>query len=662
MVHPIINKAINTTLFILITGFIVSCDDFLDREPLDTVAPEAYFTEEAHLAAYTINLYSILPSHSEWEYGFARDVHTDNQVAKTESNIFVPIQHRVPQDGGDWDFSTIYQCNYFFSRVLPQYERGEIRGNQDNIRHYIGEMYFLRAYQYFSRLQALGDFPILTEVLEDNQEVLAQHSVRAPRNEVARFILSDLDKAIEMLKAESIDGKKNRLSKACAYLLKSRVALYEGTWLKYFKGTAFVPNGEGWPGAKMDYNQGYQFPSGSIDDEINYFLDQAIEAADQVASSVDLVENTGTVQQSADEPANPYMDMFSADDLSVYEEVLLWRDYDDGLGVNNNVPIECRGDGQTGLTRGFVDCFLMSNGLPTYDSESDYNDETIFDVRKNRDSRLYVFMKEPGQVNIFTNVGIADQQYPIELYPPIVGTYTTPTGYLIRKGNNPDGIHHINGHGFIGCPIFRAAEAYLNYVEAYYERYGQLGGNCDKYWTAIRDRAHLPRYDITISRTDVSKEAVNDWGAYSAGKLIDATLYNIRRERRCEFIGEGLRNMDLHRWRSMDQMIDTPYFVEGMKIWGEMQDWYKDEKGKSTLIYGGSDANVSSPELSDYLRPYQIKENSPAYDGYQWKMAHYLSPIATKHFQMTASDANYEQSIIYQNPGWPYTPNVSAEY
>ena len=658
MKHSIINQFI----YLCIASFIVSCDDFLDREPLDTIVPEVYFTEESHLAAYTINLYSILPTHTAWDYGFARDIHTDNQVAKTESNIFVPIQYRVPQDGGDWNFSTIYQCNYFLNTVIPRYENNEIRGNKENIRHYIGEMYFLRAYQYFNSLQALGDFPIVTDVFEDNQEVLVEHSIRAPRNEVARFILNDLDKAIEMMKAESIDGKRNRLSRPCAYLLKSRVALYEGTWLKYFKGTAFVPNGKDWPGSKMEYNQNYQYPSGNIDNEINYFLEQAIEAAEQVASSVALVENTGTIQQAETDPSNPYMDMFSDDDLSEYEEVLLWRDYDDGLGVTNNVPIESRGDGQTGLTRGYVDCFLMSNGLPTYDPESGYKDETIFDVRKNRDSRLYVFMKEPGQTNIYTNVGIADQQYPIELYPPIIGTYVTPTGYLIRKGNNPDGIHHINGHAFIGCPVFRAAEAYLNYVEAYYERYRNLGGNCAKYWTAIRDRAHLPNYEFTISKTDVTKEAPNDWGAYSAGHLVDATLYNIRRERRCEFIGEGLRNMDLHRWRSMDQMIDTPYFVEGMKIWGEMQHWYDDENGNSTLIYGNNDANVSSPELSDYLRPYQIKENSPAYEGYRWKMAHYLSPIATKHFQLTAPGSNYEESVIYQNPGWPYAPNMNAEY
>ena len=44
----------------------------------------------------------------------------------------------------------------------------------------------------------------------------------------------------------------------------------------------------------------------------------------------------------------------------------------------------------------------------------------------------------------------------------------------------------------------------------------------------------------------MSKEAENDWGAYTGGSVIsDKTLYNIRRERRCEFLAEGLRYMDL---------------------------------------------------------------------------------------------------------------------
>lgn len=71
-------------------------------------------------------------------------------------------------------------------------ETGSIKGNSTNIKHYIGEGYFLRAYQYFYRLRKLGDFPIIKEVLPDNKEALVEASKRQPRNEVARFILQDL--------------------------------------------------------------------------------------------------------------------------------------------------------------------------------------------------------------------------------------------------------------------------------------------------------------------------------------------------------------------------------------------------------------------------------------------------------------------------------------
>ncbi|MFY9362778.1 MAG: RagB/SusD family nutrient uptake outer membrane protein, partial [Dysgonamonadaceae bacterium] len=126
----------------------------------------------------------------------------------------------------------------------------------------------------------------------------------------------------------------------------------------------------------------------------------------------------------------------------------------------------------------------------------------------------------------------------------------------------------------------------------------------DEYWRAIRSRAGVDTdYGRTIAATYMSKEALNDWGAFSRGVVINPTLYNIRRERRSELMAEALRYMDLRRWRAMDQMIDNPYHIEGIKIWGEMQNWYKNEDGTSKLVYGTNDANVSSPERSMYLRP-----------------------------------------------------------
>jgi len=41
-------------------------------------------------------------------------------------------------------------------------------------------------------------------------------------------------------------------------------------------------------------------------------------------------------------------------------------------------------------------------------------------------------------------------------------------------------------------------------------------------------------------------------------------------------MAEGFRNMDLRRWRSMDQMITQPYHVEGFNLWDEMYGLGKD--------------------------------------------------------------------------------------
>ena len=119
-------------------------------------------------------------------------------------------------------------------------------------------------------------------------------------------------------------------------------------------------------------------------------------------------------------------------------------------------------------------------------------------------------------------------------------------------------------------------------------------------------------------------------------------------------MAEGLRNMDLHRWRSMDQMITKPYHILGMNLWQEMYgwDWYKDSNSNSILKEG---ENVSPRSFSTYLAPYHITANNIVYNGYKWNMAHYLDPIAAEHFLVTSSGGDLNSSPIYQNPGWPMT-------
>lgn len=640
-----------------------SCmDDFLDREPKSTISPEDYLWTEEQLLSFSIARYPVIfETHESGSFGiFGKDKDTDNQAYINASNIYAPGQYKVGQSGGAWDFTNIYQLNYFLETVLPRWENGEISGTDGGVKHCIGEIYFLRAWEYFKKMQQFGDFPIVTQTFPDEMDILVEASKRAPHTEVARFILSDLDKAIELLQDESPDKAKNRLNKACAHLVKSRVALYEATWLKYFKNTAFVPNGPGWPGAEKDYNANYQFQSGSIDAEIEWLLDKAIEHSAIVANSYALTPNNGNFQQSLSETENEYFTMFCNTDMTKYSEVLLWRKYNYfGIGIGNVVGEHAAGGNYgVGLTRGYVDSFLANDGLPIYASSQYQGDDYLADVRKNRDSRLHIFLKEPDQKNILipsTKLPAIPQVEPYPILASAQPATAYATGYTIRKGLNANA----DDSKSVGCILFRASEAYLNYMEAYYERYGSLDAAASNYWKLLRDRAIVNNnFNATIAATDMSIEAKNDWGAYSANVLVDATLYNIRRERRCELLAEGFREMDLRRWRSMDQMIITKYHIEGFKLWGPMQEWYKDGS-KWLITWGSASASVSDPAVSGvYLRPYQKTKKEFVYDGYSWHMAHYLTPIALEHFLITSVGKEVEDSPIYQNPEWPIEANV----
>ena len=295
---------------------VTSCNDFLEMEPPSNVTPESYFQNADQLGAYAISQYqSLFTSHSGWGFGnqVNGDGGTDNMVGQSaNTSRFTANLWQVSQTG-DLGLGLIRYCNYFFETVLPRNEAGGYSANQALANHYIGEMYFIRAWVYFSRLQTYGDYPIVTEVLEDNTDDLIAHGKRMPRNEVADFIIQDLDRAIPLLYNQGEGGfANNRINKQVAQLVKSRVALYEATYEKYHRGTGRVPGDEGWPGERVHPNYTLD-----VDAHVNQLLTIAMEAAKEVADRITLTENTMVLDQN---PAsyttgwNPYFEMFASTD------------------------------------------------------------------------------------------------------------------------------------------------------------------------------------------------------------------------------------------------------------------------------------------------------------------------------------------------------------
>ena len=597
-------------LLLGVTLGLTSCDDYLDKEPESNVTPASFFTSADDLAAYTVNLYGVLTSIAPGSYGmstFAYDNATDNQAGTDYSSRWVPGNWKVGQSGGAWDFGNIRSVNYFLDQVLPKFEAKQISGAEAHVRHYIGEAYFLRAYLYLDKLQSLGDFPIVLTALPDDKETLVEASKRQPRYKVAQQILDDLDKALGLL-MESAPGGKNRISRDAALLLRSRAALFEATWEKYHKGTAFVPGGPGWPGKAEDI-QGFD-----IDSSINHFLDEAMKSSKELGDKLvdNLVENTDTPegQNASLASINPYYTMFCDKDMSGYSEVLMYRAFDkDKANVTHNIQMQLqRNGGGTGWTRGLVNSFLMRNGLPIYAAGSGYNPEWenqgIKATLQDRDSRIQIFTKMDGSVENYTSDGANT----VDLSWTVKGNNETRivTGYAVKKGKNYDVLQQLNhDYGQSGSIVFRGTEALLNYMEASWLKNNTIDATADKYWRALRTRAKVdPDYNKTIAATNMQEEAKWDFGAYSHGQLVDATTYNIRRERRDEFIGEASRWEDLIRWRACDQV--NGYQIEGMKYWGTVYEgtWLDGETNLTICLLSHRAYSVRQQRVTRPILPH----------------------------------------------------------
>lgn len=661
-----------------------SCDDFLDRKPLDQVSPDVYYKTAEQLGGFTFNYYgAIFPNNSGWWAGVATfDNGTDNQAnGGGNAGMFLQDQWLVPTSGGI-GFNAIRNVNKFINETEQKITNGQVTGDAALINQYMGEAYFIRAMLYFDKLKNYGDYPIELKELNIDAD-LAAASKRQPRNLVARQILSDMDKAIDKLQVNT--AGKLRINKYAALAFKSSIALYEGTFEKYHRGTGRVPGDANWPGKSKEWNKDFKIDQEA---EVNYFLDQAMDAAKKVSDAVPLT-TTNSHEMNPKSVGqyngwNPYYDMFASEDLSKFPEVLMWRQFNLERSVAHLTSNKLRTGSATGWTRGLVESFLMKNGLPIYAAGSGYtNDKTIDEVKKNRDERLQLFIF--GESDVLAcdqnSINVANEKKPesekvsivkLQLANLIVSNQEQKdvTGYRQRKfyNYNPDMQKGQVFSDVSGQILIRVEEAMLNYMEASYLRKGQIDATARGYWEALRERAGITALiETTINATNMAYEAdVNrasyDWGAFSAGKPVDKTLYSIRRERRNELAGEGFRNDDLIRWAALDQVKN--YQVEGINFWDETykSPLLKDKEGNSLIVADGGDkATMSAKELSKYIRPYQMNKKYNLYNGYTFYQAHYLSPFSVQEMILCSPDGTVENSYLYQNLYWPLTASSQAE-
>ena len=488
-----------------------SCEDMLDRPPLDQIGNDQYWKTSSDLEKYVTQFYQVFPTYyNPKESGiFAADAYYgSDDVIMNEVNETLNGSRPVTNGAGgsNWSWSTIRSVNTFFDNYKKCTDAFGLWSQ------YLGEAHFFRAYLYFDKVKAFGDVPWYNKALNMDDEDL--YKARDPRTLVVDSIISDLDKAIEYCKPiKEVSGGTNRISKEVALLFKSRVALHEGSWQKYHAGTPFAT-----PGA-----------------DPNKYFRIAVDAAEQLMNGSYSVGLYGNTPQK-------FGEMFGLDNMAGCQEVLLWKKYDKALSLSHDsqVYVTTRTNGRS-ATLELVESFLSKDGdIIDYREVAKEKKGTQFlnFLKENSDPRLAQSIWTPGDLMWDNANGTTYFELP---YIGQSGEFINTTGLQVRKGVNP---HSIGAGGFWGgdCVtghiIFRYAEALLNYAEAKCE----LGETVDydKSINLLRKRVGMPNFKV---QKDVNAKRFSDYG-YD----ITDELFEIRRERRVELAFEGFRLNDYKRW------------------------------------------------------------------------------------------------------------------
>lgn len=530
------------------TGLLItSCSDFLDVDPHDAIS-DAAVRQSVDLAEANLNdCYTWVEGENENGVPFAS--YTDDMYHRTGYATEVYNLGNVSCDnynvgysearGNTWYF--YYQGIKAVNNLLENLEDLEVTdGTSDATRktEITGQAYFLRAFFYHQLYSLYGRVPIVDHTFDIDSE-WAQ--TRASMDSVADFIVSDCDKAAELLPTayESSDDF-GRATKGAALAVKARTLLYKASPLF---GT---PSAEKWQAA-----------------------------ADAQKAVIDLNVYSLTSVSSASDYAGIFYN--PQDPEIIFEKLYNTKDPEGGaLNYLFQAPI--------GYYSGYYGWGIW---LPTYNAANVYQNadgsefemqnvkeyeiqkpevidgETVYTPTKiqatetapwkGREMRFYANFLYDGVL-----WGYGDANHAIGIYEPgepgaevgeqspsnTSGEYwnATKTGYYLRKFLNPD--YDNDSEEIMDVTpwiFFRLSEIYLNYAECQIE----LGNNAEAltYINLVRTRVGLPE---------------------ATGKDIRAEY---EYERRVELMFEGQRFFDLRRWQRMPEAFSGDNLPTGLKIY-----------------------------------------------------------------------------------------------
>jgi hypothetical protein len=494
-----------------------SCSkDFLDRTPSDQLSSETFFTQEKDLVYATNACYAAFAK-SDWgdqSWGYSTtllkiEVATDNAF---DGHSWNPLYDIANGNGTTYDGYATYYWNERYrgiqrvNRALEGAEKIE-KINPIVKANLVAQLKFLRAYFYFDLTYLFGDVPYYRNSITPGDVTPvdgkpAPLAARIDRNTILADMVKDLDDAAVALPDSYSGSDVGRVTKGAAKALKARILLTQASWAEYWNETTNVTWQDASDAAKAVIDLGTYQLYPDFDKLFTY---------DGIGNSEVIFD----LQESLTEKQTNYTTMnFGPNSITAW---------------SSGTPLQS-----------LVNDFPMANGKDITDPASGYDPKKQFE---NRDPRLHATILYPGHewgnsntpfgagvYNTVPNLTDADFGGKKIIPGDMVGDGTgggwnkTVTGYNFYKYIMfEDFANGVMWDGSVHLILIRYTDILLMYAEAQAE----LGNFAEAttYINMIRARAGVGEYTSNV------------------------TLEDVRKERRIELAFEGLRLLDIRRWK-----------------------------------------------------------------------------------------------------------------
>lgn len=507
------NRFINKYLILaFISALLVSCE--LKEMPLDTANKESVFGSENGLKLYATSFYDWLPS--------ANNIHQADAVSDyiarrdvpdfiREGNVYSPTTNDNTSASGyslvalgedwNWDWGALRNINHFLEN------NNNPKVSSSTRLHYDGIARFFRAWFYFEKVKRYGNVPWVNKALDVSDSQL--YSGRDSRVLVIDSVLADLDFAIQNLN-NVVDDSRTLVTKDVALALKSRVALFEGTFRKYH-----------------------------TEMELSSSSGRLLEAAAAAAQSI--IENGRYRLNSENGDALSYRQLFISEQ-PVSSEIMLATTSSLSLGIRHaaNWYFTSSTTGvRQSFIRPFIHTYLNIDGTP-YTNDPSYKTNMFSVEMKDRDKRLQQTIRSTDYYRVNSS------GEPVLSLPNFTYTYTgyQPIKWSVDNMSIDGGNNNTNS-----ISLIRYAEVLLNYAEAKAELGKLTNDDWIKTIGALRARA-----GITGGLDQLPAQADSYLQSTYFPSITDAALLEVRRERGVELALEGFRFYDLIRWKRGELM------------------------------------------------------------------------------------------------------------